>query len=160
MKQAEKERRLTNASSNWKRTDPWDKRLLRDVRDYVRILFDKMFHRQLKRERMKSVRTLLRFMGAPVWLMVELRDSWKIGRQWMDELIDFVYREPRYKYGLKHEVMVYRKFKKETVQQFKDNPFIKHMVQFFNRVIFEEYTQKLALPKLRKFMRTRLLEYL
>ena len=99
-------------------------------------------------------------MGAPVWLMVELRDSWKIGRQWMDELIDFVYREPRYKYGLKHEVMVYRKFKKETVQQFKDNPFIKHMVQFFNRVIFEEYTQKLALPKLRKFMRTRLLEYL
>ena len=68
-KQSDKEERITDASESWVRRDPWDKRLLRDVRDYFRILFDQLFHRQKKRRRKAAIRTLLRFLKAPVELM-------------------------------------------------------------------------------------------
>ena len=78
----------------------------------------------------------------------------------MDEVIDFVYREPKYKEGLEHEVEVYKKFKKATAAQFRRNPFISFLVHFFNDNIFEEYTQNLAQPNLRTYMRKRIQDFL
>ena len=83
-----------------------------------------------------------------------------MGTRLMDEVIDFVYREPKYKGGIKHEVMVYKRFKKATATQFRRNPFISFLVHFFNDNIFEEYTEKLALPKLRTYMRKRIQDFL
>ena len=102
------------------RRDPWDKKLLRDLRDFPRLLVHSMFHKQLKADKKACVVTLFLYLEAPAGLVAQLEEvaaksrRSQAARKTFEELVDYVYRDTS-KEGNTFFVEVYSKFKKKNV---------------------------------------------
>ena len=127
------------------------------MRDFYRMLFDSLTHRQRKKQQTEAVRTLLRYLGAPREL-VALCDATANGKgtqedeRYLGELIHYAYRETSYKDGIARPVGVFDRFNKRNREAFVQNPYFDFLVRYFRTFVFDEYLTTVRSTKVRSYM--------
>ena len=146
------------------RRDPWDKKLLRDMRDFPRLLVHSMFHKQLKGDKKACVVTLFLYLNAPASLVAALEEvaaksrRSQAARKTFEELVDFVYRDTS-KEENTYFVEVYSKFKKKNVQAFRENRFVQFLVGYFRAHLFDEYLATFPSQEARAYISKRINDF-